>query len=110
MTAFENIIKAIEEFGYPHCPDTYTGVSNRYFTYNYADDRGALFADNTPQTTIASVQVHLVIPSEEDFTGIKDEVRKSLFRQGFTFPQITVLKEEKKRHIIFECDIEESEE
>lgn len=110
MTAFENVIQAIEGFGYPHCPDIYTGESARHFTYNYANDRGTLFADNAPQTRIASVQVHLVIPAEEDFIGIKEEVRKNLFRQGFTYPQITVLKEEKKRHIIFECDIEESEE
>ena len=110
MTAFENIIHAIEGYGYRHCPDVYKGDAERYFTYNYVDDRGALYADNAPETNIASVQVHLVLPENEDFIKIKQDVRRKLFDQGFTYPEITVMKIDHKRHIVFECDIEESEE
>lgn len=110
MMAFENIILAIKDFGYPHCPDLYQGEGKRYFTYNYANDRGALFADNRPLASIASIQLHLVMPASEDFTAIKETVRKKLLEQGFTYPQVTVLRENHQRHIIFECDIEESEE
>lgn len=107
MTAFERIISAIEGFGYPYEPDVYTGSELRYFVYNYADERGYLYADNTPTGVIASVQVHFFLPAKEDFIEIKNQIREALFRKGFTFPDVTVLKEGKKRHIVFECDIEE---
>lgn len=112
MTTYEKIVQSIQEFGCPYQPDLYTGDSERYFTYNYADDRGALFADNVPQTVIAGVQVHFYMPATESFSEIKNKIRTSLLRNGFTFPAITVLTEKEKsiRHIIFECEIEENEE
>lgn len=110
MTAFERVISAVEGFGYPYEPDVYTGSESRYFVYNYADERGCLYADDSPGGVIASVQVHFFMPAKEDFIEIKNQIRKALFHEGFTFPGVTVLKEGKKRHIIFECDIEEETE
>ena len=109
MTAYEKIVQSITSFGYPYSPDVYEGESERYFTYNYADDRGALYADDVPQAVIASVQVHFYMPADENFSNIKKKIRNALFRNGFTFPVVTVLTEDEKkiRHIIFECDIEE---
>lgn len=107
MTEFEKIVNAIKDFGFPYEPDIYTGKAEKYFVYNYADERGDLFADDAPGTVIASVQVHFFMPAGEDFIKIKNKIRKSLFQHGFTFPEVTVIKEEKKRHIIFECDVEE---
>lgn len=109
MTTFEKIIAAIEPFGFPHAPDIYKGKEDKWFTYNYADDYGTDHADDTPQEVIASVQVHLFIPSDDNFIGLKNKVRRALFRQGFTFPEIAVMTEDngKLRHIIFECDTEE---
>lgn len=107
MTTFEKIISAIEPFGFPHAPDVYRGKTPRWFTYNYADDYGTDFSDDNPGAVIVSVQVHLFLPINDDFINLKNKVRRSLFRQGFTFPEITVMTEddEKLRHIIFECDI-----
>ena len=109
MTTFEKIISAIEPFGFPHAPDVYRGKTPRWFTYNYADDYGTDFSDDNPGAVIVSVQVHLFLPINDDFINLKNKVRRSLFRQGFTFPEITVMTEddEKLRHIIFECDTEE---
>ena len=107
MTAFENIVNAIASFGYPYKPDVYQGDCERYFVYNYADQRGNLWADDEPETVIASVQVHFFMPEKENFIKIQNKIRKALFEQGFTFPQVTVLTENKKRHLVFECEIEE---
>lgn len=107
MTAFENIVNAIAPFGYPYKPDVYQGDREKYFVYNYADQRGILWADDEPETVIASVQVHFFMPEKENFIKIQNKIRKALFEQGFTFPQITVLTENKKRHLVFECEIEE---
>ncbi len=110
MTAFANIVAAIAPFGYPYQPDIYEGKCEKYFVYNYADQRGALFADDEPESVIASVQVHFYLPAKENFLKMQSQIRKALLNQGFTFPEVTVLKEEKKRHLIFECEIEEMEE
>lgn len=109
MTAFENIVEVIKSFGYPYSPGVYEGEKKKYFTYNYADDRGGLYADNTPETTIVSVQVHFFLPLKENFIKEKNQIRQALFQQGFTYPEVTILteNEEKIRHIVFECDIEE---
>lgn len=109
MTAYEKIVQSIGDLGYPYEPEVYKGKADSYFTYNYADDRGALFADNEPQTNIASMQVHFYMPADKSFSDIKKKIRNALFQNGFTYPVITVLTEDEKkiRHIIFECDIEE---
>ena len=106
MTTFEKIIAAIEPFGCPHAPDVYREKAQRWFTYNYADDYGTNYSDDAPGAVIASIQVHLFLPIDDDFIRIKNKVRRAIFQQGFTFPEITVLTEddEKLRHIIFECD------
>ncbi len=107
MTEFEKIITAIEPFGFPYAPDIYKGGEESFFVYNYADGRTVLYADNEPKAVVASVQVHLYLPAEENFILLKNKVRRALHKQGFTYPEVTVLREAKKRHIVFECDIEE---
>lgn len=110
MTAFEAIVQAIEKFECSYAPDIYTGNAKRYFTYNYADQRATEFADDKPLNLVASVQVHFHLPVNENFIRIQEEIRQALFEKGFTYPETIVRKEDKTRHIIFECEIEESEE
>lgn len=109
MTTFEKITEALKLFQLPCVPDVYKGSEKRWITYNYADDYGTDFADDAPETVINSVQVHLFLPVNEPFTQLKKKIRRALFEAGFTFPEITIQTEdeEKIRHIIFECDIEE---
>lgn len=107
MTTFGKIIEAIKVFGYPYEPDIYRGPEKKYFTYNYADDRGGMYADDEPQSTIVSIQLHLFLPVRENFLSIRNKVRRELFKQGFTYPEVEILLEKDIRHIIFECDIEE---
>ena len=110
MTEFEKIIAAIKPFGFPYAPDIYEGSGESFFVYNYADERAVFYADDAPAAVKASVQIHLYIPAEDNFIELKNKVRGALHRQGFTYPEVTVLREAKKRHIVFECDIEEEEE
>lgn len=112
MTTFEKIIQAIKSFGYPYSPGMYTGPEKRWFTYNYVDDYGDNYADDAPQSIINRVQVHFFLPAQDDYTGIKNQIRGALFEQGFTFPEIAVLDDSdpKLRHIVFECEIEEEAE
>ena len=110
VTTFRRIMDALRPFGYPCVRDVYEGgESDRWFTYNYADDYGAGYADDEPGFAIVNVQVHFFLPWKEEFTHLKNRIRAALFDQGFTFPEVTVLLEEDVgiRHLVFECDIEE---
>lgn len=110
MTTFNKIIQAIQPFGLPHRPDIYEGnAKNGWFTYNYADDRGADFADDGPDAVLVTVQVHLFLPVETDYIAMKNNVRKALYQQGFTFSEISYFVEDNWRHIVFECDILEED-
>lgn len=110
MTEFEKIIAAIEPFGFPYASDIYDGSEERYFVYNYADERPVFYADDAPEAVKASMMVHLYLPAGENFIALKNQIRAALFSKGFTYPEVTVLRENDKRHIVFECDIEEEEE
>ncbi|MDY4596863.1 phage tail protein [Faecalimonas umbilicata] len=111
MTVFEKIIEAIEPFGFPYTPGVYKGEEKHWFTLNYVDDRGNLYADDEPQSVLATVQVHFFMPYNEDFVRIKNKIRDAIFRQGFTFPEIEILSDTDPqiRHLVFECEIEEEE-
>ena len=106
MTAYEKIVEAIKGFNYPYEPERYTGSDERYFTYNYADERPSLFADDRALEVTASVQIHFYLPKHEKFSKLKREIKEALQAHGFTYPEVTILTEEKKRHLIFECDVE----
>lgn len=106
-SAFAEIIKAITPFGLPHAPDVYEGKKkDRWFVYNYADDRGTLDADDEPSERLVSLQLHLYMPGRENFLEIKERVRESIFATGeFTYPSVTNLGvTDGKRHIVFEFD------
>ena len=109
MTTFEKIVDCLKELKIPCFPDIYSDTEKQWITYNYSDDYGTDYADDEPETVINSVQVHLFMPAYEPFAEIKTKIRSLLFSAGFTFPEVTVLTEDddKTRHIIFECDIEE---
>lgn len=111
MTTFEKIITAIQPFGYPYAQDVYVGESDHWFTYNYVSDYGDLYSDDEPAEIVVSVQVHLYLPLQEEFIELKNRVRRAIYAQGFTLPQITFQMTEDKvyRHMIFTCNIEEEE-
>lgn len=111
MTTYEKIIKAMEPFGWPHAPDLYTGKAERFFYYNYADDRGLGFGDDGCDLSVAYVQVHVWLPMKDNIVTLKRKIRDRLVEQGFTYPSIENLTEDsmRMRHLVFECEIEEEE-
>lgn len=108
MTVNEIIIKALEPFGIPVKPDFYNGPEPKYFTFNYADDRGADYGDNMPLSAVVYMQIHYFCPMTEDYLYAKKKIRKALFNAGFTYPSVTdaTIAEDEIRHLVFECDIE----
>lgn len=112
MSVNSLIIKTLSPFGYPVEPDLYTGTERRYFTFNYADERGRNFGDNEPGCIISYMQIHFFLPVSENYLKIKNQIREALFKAGFTYPSISMLlvTESKIRHIIFECQIAEERE
>ena len=112
MNAFEHIVHALAPFGYPCVPDLYHGPERIYFTYQCPGDARKLFGDDRPQEIVDEVQVHLFLPATENFYSLRDKVRRALLEEGFTAPVVTILLDEDQvtRHLIFECEIEESEE
>lgn len=112
MNAFAHVQRALGSFDFPCVPDLYRGSEKTYFVYNYSQDSARLHADDGPEEVVAGIQVHLFLPAAENFLKLKNIVRMALLKEGFTYSDITVMLDEDKtiRHIIFECEIEESEE
>ena len=92
-SAFAEIIKVITQFNLPHAPDVYEGERvDRWFTYNYADDRGSLNSADEPSERLVSLQLHLFMPGRENFLNIREQVREAIFDTGeFTYPSVTNL-------------------
>lgn len=120
MNTFEKIQLIARNLGIPAWPDVYTGRDEdrpeRWITYNFSDDHGALWGNDAPGAVVHSVQVHLFMPSRKNFFAIQKAIRDAMFNMGFSFPIITNLIDEvttvnsgtqKLRHIVFESDIED---
>lgn len=88
-------------------PDKYDGEEEKYLTFNYPGEVGAMYGDNRPHRTIVYVQVHLYLPDEEAYQTEKENICKELKAAGFLWPEVTILHEQetKKRHLIFETRI-----
>ena len=113
MSVNSRIIKALKPFGYPVNLDFYNGKEERYFSFNYADDRATSYADNEPVEAKAWVQIHLFLPAKENYLTLKKQVRKALFRADFSYPSVEMDVEdeiEPVRHLIFECETHNNEE
>lgn len=122
MNTFEKIQLIAKNLGIKAWPDVYSGKDEdrpeRWITYNLADNRGALFADDNPNAVVHSVQVHLFLPANKNFFAIQKAIREAMFSEGFTFPEITNLVDTvttanagttRLRHIIFESETEDED-
>lgn len=111
MTVNQIIKKTLDPFGYPVKPDLYTGSAKKWFTFNEADNRAVIHANNAPLGDRVSVQIHFFLPLTENYLGERRRIRQVLLDAGFTYPVITMLTEDdtRIRHIIFECEIVERE-
>lgn len=113
MTAMEKIKTIADSVGLPNEPDVlthYEELPKQWIAYNYAYQGGDEFADDAPQEDTASVQVHLYSKISIGTTKLQKKIQRALFEAGFTYPEITVNREDSYRHVIFECEIDEERE
>ena len=112
LTVNEQIIQALQRFGYPIAQGFYEGKQKEYITFDLPDDRGTCYADDGPGDTIVDVKIHLTVPLEKDYLTTKKEIRKALYQAGFAYPDVTVLTEPdgRNRRIIFETQIDNYDE
>lgn len=102
MNVNEKLLNIENIFGYPVQPDNYDGKESEYITFNYADERSVLFADDNPIEDEANLQLHIWLNISNDYMELKDGIKKYLEEIEACDIAISVLTEELKRHIVFE--------
>lgn len=107
MTSYQKIREACRKIKLPAYPDFNTQGEDTYVVYNTASETPTNFGDDTPSDSIVDLQVHLYLPSNQNFFDLKNRLCRSLFEQGFTYPSIPLNEVEdnqKVRHIVFEFE------
>lgn len=87
-------------------PDKYHGNNEEYITFNYADERGELFAEDDVLYDIASMQVHVFLKESANYLAMKKKVKDYLESIDAYGTSVTTIFEDdtRKRHMIFEFD------
>lgn len=112
MNTFEKIQAAAEICGIPAYPHVYTGSADKWITYQIMTERPALFGDDAPHAAVARVMINLYVPQTYNYLQLKNKLRKTLFAQGFTFPEVVntaVEADTKIRQITMECEDDEED-
>jgi len=100
------IISALTSLGLPISANVYDGTATEYITFNYADERPAVFADDVDILDETVAQVHYF--TKGDPQANKKAIRKALRAGGFSI-QRTVEQyeaESKCTHVIVYAAIE----
>lgn len=85
------VTAAIASLGIPVVPNVYTGTATNYITFNYADERPALRADDTDILDETTIQVHYFTRSNPQDN--KKAIRRLLRAAGFTIQSTQELYE-----------------
>ena len=105
MTVNSKIRQAVTPYVDACVFGAYTGTDETYCYFIFPQDSVALSGDNEAVIDNTSVQLHLFTPN--NYLTLKKQIRASLLKNGFSYPNVTCLyeTETKLNHIIFECDI-----
>ena len=76
------VISALSSLSLPVAANVYTGTAEEYITFNYADERPALRADDTDILDETTIQVHYFTRSNPQTN--KKAIRRLLRAAGFT--------------------------
>lgn len=103
------LIKLKEVTGLSVSPDVYRGSEEEYITFNYADERDILFADDKPIVEKADMQVHLFVLETTNYMDYKKKIKNYLLKIGACGISCSCIYENdtKKKHVIFEFEISE---
>lgn len=85
-------------------PDFYQGDDDKWITFNYADIRPALSADDHTLFDNNYMQIHLYIPVGFDYLKLRTKIRDFLESSDFFNVTIQELTEKQTKHIVFECE------
>jgi len=112
MSVNSTIKTILDVYGYPVEFMGYEGLLKTYFVFNYSDDRGDAYSDDSPEFNMVSVQIHFFSPLTFNHLILKKQIRNALFENGFTYPTVQTFYESdtKLNHLIFECDYTEPKE
>lgn len=75
------VISALTPLGLPVSANVYTGTATDYITFNYADERPIVSADDTDILDATTIQVHYFTKSNPQAN--KKAIRKALRSAGF---------------------------
>jgi len=102
------IISALTSLSLPVYPNVYTGTANEYITFNYADERPVLRADDTDLCDETVVQVHYFTLDGSKVQGKKKSIRNLLRAAGFSIGPTQEFYESdtKLTHVIVTASIE----
>jgi hypothetical protein len=92
------VITALAPLGLPVSPNVYTGTATDYITFNYADERPEVYADDTDILDSTTIQVHYfekkkTAPDVPHIQTRKKEIRKALRSAGFSIQSTQELYE-----------------
>ncbi|HRS66161.1 MAG TPA: hypothetical protein P5519_09795 [Spirochaetia bacterium] len=100
------IISALSSLNLPVTANVYEGTADEYITFNYADERPALRADDTDLYDETTVQVHYFTRGNPQPN--KKAIRRLLRASGFTIISTSEFYESdtKLQHIVVEAWID----
>ncbi len=100
------IISALSPLGLPVSANIYEGSADEYITFNYADERPTVRADDTDILDETEIQVHYFTRGNPQTN--KKAIRKALRASGFTILNTSEFYENdtKFTHIVVEAWIE----
>ncbi len=100
------VISALSSLNLPVEPNDYGGTAKEYITFNYADERPALRADDTDLYDETEIQVHYYTKGNPQTN--KKAIRKLLRQADFTIinTQEFYEKDTKYTHVVVEAQIE----
>lgn len=112
MTIYQKIASALMATEIPVEEDFYGDGEAEYITYTLSKDTAAVIADEEPQNEVAEIVIHWFLPRDREYSETQKTIRRMLLNAGFTWPQVTVVVEpdNKTRHIVFECEVENDDE
>ncbi len=100
------VISALSSLNLPVSANVYEGTADEYITFNYADERPVLRADDTDILDETEIQVHYFTRGNPQIN--KRAIRKALRASGFTILNTSEFYESdtKFNHVVVEAWIE----
>lgn len=88
MNVNRTLIGLKDVTGFPVYPDVYEGTADKYITFTYEDERGALYADDEEIHTEVTVEVNLFTPKDFNYFQAKDAIKAYLVANDFQVENI----------------------